>query len=92
VRGFGDGENEPETPLELTGTAAEEAERFIASQQESQSRLGRVTELMEGYETPFGMELLATVTGYRRAPKTPRVRRTKPFAQFMRGAIGKRQR
>ncbi len=61
LRGFGDGKNKPETPLELIGDAASEAEAFLASQVGSQGRLARVAELIEGYETPFGMELLSTV-------------------------------
>jgi uncharacterized protein YwgA len=61
VRGFGDGKNQPETPLELIGSAADEAEAFIASQSASQTRLREVAALIEGYETPFGMELLSTV-------------------------------
>jgi O-acetyl-ADP-ribose deacetylase (regulator of RNase III) len=61
LRGFGDGQNNPETPLELIGDAASEAEAFLASQGGSQARLGRVAGLIEGYETPFGMELLSTV-------------------------------
>lgn len=61
VRGFGDGKNNPETPLELIGEAATEAEAFLAAQTTSQARLGEVASLIEGYETPFGMELLSSV-------------------------------
>jgi O-acetyl-ADP-ribose deacetylase (regulator of RNase III)/uncharacterized protein YwgA len=61
VRGFGDGQNKPETPLELMGDAATEAEAFVEAQSDSQDRLARVADLIEGYETPFGMELLSTV-------------------------------
>jgi O-acetyl-ADP-ribose deacetylase (regulator of RNase III) len=61
LRGFGDGKNTPETPLELIDDAAVEAEAFLASQTGAQARLARVAELIEGYETPFGMELLSTV-------------------------------
>jgi hypothetical protein len=61
VRGFGDGKNNPETPLELMGNAATEAEAFLASQAASQARLDEVASLIEGYETPFGMELLFSV-------------------------------
>jgi uncharacterized protein YwgA len=61
VRGFGDGKNKPETPLELVGSAADDAEAFLASQTESQERLAEVAALIEGYETPFGMELLSSV-------------------------------
>lgn len=61
VRGFGDGQNKPDTPLELIGNAADEAEAFVEKHDESQARLARVASLIEGYETPFGMELLSTV-------------------------------
>ena len=61
VRGFGDGRNKPDTPLELIGDAAAEAEAFLHSTKASQERLDRVAALIEGFETPFGMELLSTV-------------------------------
>jgi O-acetyl-ADP-ribose deacetylase (regulator of RNase III) len=61
VRGFGDGKNKPETPLELIGDAATEAETFLGDRGESQARLAEVAALIEGYETPFGMELLSSV-------------------------------
>lgn len=61
LRGFGDGKNKPETPLELLDGAAAEAEAFLSSSGDSEARLRKVADLIEGYETPFGMELLATV-------------------------------
>ncbi len=61
VQGFGDGKNKPETPLELIGDAAAEAEAFLEARPASQTRLGDVAALIEGYETPFGMELLSSV-------------------------------
>jgi O-acetyl-ADP-ribose deacetylase (regulator of RNase III) len=61
VRGVGDGQNKPETPLELIDGAAAEAEAFLASGGESEARLRKVADLIEGFETPFGMELLSTV-------------------------------
>ncbi|HKY39076.1 MAG TPA: macro domain-containing protein [Polyangiaceae bacterium] len=61
VRGFGDGKNTPETPLELIGDAAAEAEAFLADRWESQARLAEVAALIEGYETSYGMELLSSV-------------------------------
>jgi hypothetical protein len=45
----------------LIGDAAHEAETFVQGQEDSQARLARVASLIEGYETPFGMELLSTV-------------------------------
>jgi O-acetyl-ADP-ribose deacetylase (regulator of RNase III) len=61
VRGFGDGNNKPETPLELIGDAANVAEAFLKAQEASQARLTQVASLIEGYETPLGMELLSSV-------------------------------
>ncbi|MEX1361501.1 MAG: macro domain-containing protein [Nannocystaceae bacterium] len=61
TRGVGDGRNEPETPLEILPGAIEAATKFLAGQPESAGRLERVARLIEGFETPFGMELLATV-------------------------------
>jgi O-acetyl-ADP-ribose deacetylase (regulator of RNase III) len=61
VSGFGDGKNNPETPLELVGDAAAEAEAFLTERWESQARLAEVAALIEGYETPLGMELLSSV-------------------------------
>ena len=61
VVGFGDGRNKPETPLDLRADAVEEAERFLQNHDATLDHLRRVSELIEGYETPFGMELLSTV-------------------------------
>lgn len=61
IEGFGDGENKPTTPLKLLAGAAEEVESFLAANHEAQLRLSKVADLIEGYETPFGMELLSTV-------------------------------
>ncbi len=41
--------------------ANEEAESFLADYPETRNRLERVNHLIEGFETPYGMELLATV-------------------------------
>lgn len=61
IVGFGDGRNSPDTPLELLPGAAAEAEAFLAHHTDTQTRLERVAGLIEGFETPFGMELLASV-------------------------------
>jgi len=60
IRGYGDSQK-PETEIELLPNAIEEAEAFLASRQDSSARLRRVDDLIEGFETPYGMELLSTV-------------------------------
>lgn len=61
VRGYADGGDAPDKQLELLPGAAETAEAFLAEHAETRARFEKVTALVEGFETPFGMELLATV-------------------------------
>ncbi|MCC6552175.1 MAG: macro domain-containing protein, partial [Polyangiaceae bacterium] len=60
TQGYGDGRNAPETPIELLPGSGEEAEALLSTNAPAQERLERVARLIEGFETPFGMELLAT--------------------------------
>ncbi|QTR47335.1 hypothetical protein J9253_05200 [Thiothrix litoralis] len=39
----------------------QQAEQFLADDAEAAQRLQQVSQLIEGFETPYGMELLATV-------------------------------
>ena len=63
--GFADGRNQPDTQIELLPTAVIEADQFLTGHAEhsrdSLERLTRVQQLIEGFESPYGMELLATV-------------------------------
>jgi O-acetyl-ADP-ribose deacetylase (regulator of RNase III) len=58
VIGFGDGTGQGAITL-LPGVR-DEAERFLADQSETHERFERVARLIEGFETPYGLELLAT--------------------------------
>jgi len=60
IRGYGDSQR-PETEIELLPGSVEEAEAFLAKRPNSNARLQRVAELIAGFETPYGMELLSTV-------------------------------
>lgn len=60
IRGYGDSQK-PDADIELLPGAVEEADAFLGGQCESLDRLTRVGELIQGFETPYGMELLATV-------------------------------
>jgi O-acetyl-ADP-ribose deacetylase (regulator of RNase III) len=60
VTGFTQGDD-PTTEIELVPGALERAETFLAGQAETNARFGRVAELVDGFESPFGLELLATV-------------------------------
>ncbi len=61
VVGYGDAEDNPDKPLELRKGAGEAAERFLADLPDTLRRFDQVADLIEGFETPLGMELLATV-------------------------------
>jgi O-acetyl-ADP-ribose deacetylase (regulator of RNase III) len=61
IRGYGDAEDNPGKPIELLPGITVSASAFIESHPETQARFDRVARLIHGFETPFGMELLATV-------------------------------
>lgn len=60
IRGYGDSQK-PDAEIELLPDAVKESEAFLANRQESNARLHRVVDLIDGFETPYGMELLSTV-------------------------------
>ena len=61
VSGYHDGGDAPDKQLELVPGAVKDAEAFLADDSQTRSRFDRVGKLVEGFETPFGLELLATV-------------------------------
>ena len=60
IRGYGDSQK-PDAEIELLPGAVDEASAFLADKRDSLTRLEQVADLIEGFETPYGMELLATV-------------------------------
>ena len=61
VTGYADGGDAPDKQIKLMPGAAEAAEAFLLAHPETRERFERVSALVEGFETPFGTELLATV-------------------------------
>ncbi|MGH9764841.1 MAG: type II toxin-antitoxin system antitoxin DNA ADP-ribosyl glycohydrolase DarG [Blastocatellia bacterium] len=61
VSGYADGGDAPDKPFKLVPGAIEESTSFLANGADTQSRLDRVADLVEGFESPFGLELLSTV-------------------------------
>ena len=61
VSGYRDGGDAPDKQLELVPGAVTDAEAFLAVDTATRGRFDRVGRLVEGFETPFGLELLATV-------------------------------
>jgi len=60
IRGYGDTQK-PDVEIELLPGAIKKANVFLEKHRKSQDRLTRVAELIEGFETPYGMELLSSV-------------------------------
>jgi O-acetyl-ADP-ribose deacetylase (regulator of RNase III) len=61
VSGYGAGGDAPDKVLELVPGAVEDARRTLAGRPTTLRRFERVAALVEGFESPFGLELLATV-------------------------------
>lgn len=61
IAGYDDGGDAPDKPLTLVPGAVDEAAAFIAEHSETRERFDRVAALVEGFESPFGLELLSTV-------------------------------
>ncbi|ABS64536.1 Appr-1-p processing domain protein [Parvibaculum lavamentivorans DS-1] len=61
VSGYADGGDTPDKQIELVPGAVQDAEAYLDHNTDTISRFDRVGKLVEGFETPFGLELLATV-------------------------------
>ena len=61
VSGYADGGDAPHKELELVPGALEDARTFLANTPQTPARFERVATLVEGFESSFGLELLATV-------------------------------
>ncbi len=61
ISGYADGGDDPTKPLELVPGAYEESNSFLNSNKTTMTRFEKVSNLVEGFESPFGLELLATV-------------------------------
>jgi hypothetical protein len=59
IRGYGDRSRRPE--ISLLPAGVEEARLFLSAFPEAEERLERIKRLIEGFESPYGMELLASV-------------------------------
>lgn len=61
VSGYADGGDAPDKSLNLVPGAIEEANTFLDQHPDTRDRFARVSKLVKGFESPFGLELLATV-------------------------------
>ena len=61
LTGYADGGDAPGKQIELIPEAVPKALAYLDAHPAAKARFDRVVDLVEGFETPFGMELLATV-------------------------------
>ena len=61
ISGYGSGGDQPDKVLELVPGAVEDAHRVLKQRRKTWERFERVSRLVEGFESPYGLELLATV-------------------------------
>jgi hypothetical protein len=61
IGGYGDGGDDPSKPLEILAGIQQQAIEFLADNPDTEARIKRVCALISGFESPFGLELLATV-------------------------------
>lgn len=61
ISGYADGGDRPDKLLEIVPGALADAETMLAEAEDTRRRFDAVADLVEGFETPFGLELLATV-------------------------------
>lgn len=61
IAGYADGGDAPDKQLTLVPGAVEDASAFLTQHADTLARFDKVAALVEGFESPFGLELLATV-------------------------------
>ncbi len=61
ISGYGDAEDNPQREIKLFPDVLDKAEDFLENHPKTQEHFKKVVDLISGFETPFGMELLSTV-------------------------------
>ena len=61
IHGYGEGGDDPRKPIELAEGAGSEGQAVLRNFPQTLQRFDQVSRLIEGFESPFGMELLSTV-------------------------------
>jgi len=59
--GYADGGDNPNKQISIIPGAEQDAKEFLLHETDTANRISQIAELVNGFETPFGMELLTTV-------------------------------
>lgn len=70
IRGYGD-QQQPDAEIELLPEAVLAAGEFLMNGEDSEKRLQKVAMMIAGFETPYGMELLASIHWVAQHSKPP---------------------
>jgi O-acetyl-ADP-ribose deacetylase (regulator of RNase III) len=61
IKGYGEGSDHPRTKIELKEGAVEAAASLVDNDVDTVARIDRVANLIEGFEDPYGLELLSSI-------------------------------
>ncbi len=61
ITGYVDGGDAPDKPIQLSPGTVKKAENFLSEHTDTKERFERVAELVDGFQSSAGLELLATV-------------------------------
>jgi O-acetyl-ADP-ribose deacetylase (regulator of RNase III) len=61
ISGYADGGDAPDKQLQLVPGAIEDATAFLQQHADTSTHFDKVAELVDGFESPFGLELLSSV-------------------------------
>ncbi len=61
IFGYADGGDMPDKQIKLVPGATKDARTFLLKYGDTRARFEKVSELVDGFESPFGLELLSTV-------------------------------
>lgn len=61
TQGYGEGRDDPKHTIELLPGAVEAAREFLEGDEQAKTRMERVGALIDGFEDPYGLELLSSL-------------------------------
>jgi hypothetical protein len=61
TQGYGEGKDDPKKTIELLPGAVEEAREFLKDDEQIRERMELVSALIDGFEDPYGLELLSSL-------------------------------
>ncbi len=76
IVGYEDGGDAPDKQIGLLAGAIDDSKNYLQDKNDTKERFERVSNLIDGFETPYGLELLATVHWVMKNDKTNNIDET----------------